>query len=577
MKNTISCLSVLIVIYSNLFSQTFTQIVTDTIVNDGGYSEGCSWADVNNDGNLDMFVANRGGYNNFLYKNNGDGSFTKISSGIVVSDGGNSIGNSWGDYDNDGDLDLFVLDLGADNLFYQNDGNLQFIKITEGDIVNDGGWSHSCNWGDYDNDGDLDIFIVNGQNEKNILYTNDGNGSFNKITAGDMVNDTLWSHDCSWSDYDNDGDLDLFVVNSYGKNNNLYSNNGDSSFAKVTSAAIVNDTVWAHSCSWGDFDNDGDLDLFVSNYENKNNFLYENNGDTTFNKITTGEIVNDTSSSISSSWGDFDNDGDLDLFVANSIGENNFLYSNNGNGTFIKIINGDIVNNGGDSEACCWGDYDNDGDLDLFVSNNENQNNFLYKNNGNTNSWINIKCIGTVSNTSAIGTKVKIKALIFGNHVWQMRQISGQTGYASQNSLNANFGLADAALIDSIIIEWPSGNIDEYINIGSNQFITATENFGITKISISQHKILTQYNLKQNYPNPFNPSTTIEFTLPNSEYVELKVYNILGKEVTTLVSNKLNQGNHRYTFDGKNLASGIYYYQLVAGDYKEVKKMILLR
>ena len=576
MKLIVTFLTLFLLSQTILFSQSFTRITADTIVNDHGYSEGCCWIDFNNDSYLDMFVANRFGLDNFLYKNNGNGSFTKITSGVVVSDSGNSIGNSCGDYDNDGDLDLYVLDLGGKNLFYRNDGGFNFTKITEGEIANDSGWSHSSSWGDYDNDGDLDLFVVNGQNENNILYTNMGDGSFNKVISGNIVTDSLWSHDCCWIDYDNDNDLDLFVVNSYGKHNNLYSNNGDGSFKKIIEGAIVNDTVWSHSCSWADYDNDGDLDVFVANHE-YNNLLYENNGDKTFSKIGIGDIVSDSSNSISSSWGDYDNDGDLDLFVANSNNQNNFIYTNNGDKTFNKVLEGDIVNDGGFSESGCWGDYDNDGDLDLFVSNNNNQNNFLYLNNGNKNNWINIKCIGTVSNHSAIGTKVRVKSLIDGQPVWQMREISGQTGYANQNSLNTNFGLGDALTIDSLRIEWPSGIKEEYYSIEINRFITAVENQGITKIEHNSYHSVKQFDLRQNYPNPFNPSTTIEFTLPKSEFTTLKVYNILGKEVSTLISRKLNQGKHTYTFDGKNLASGIYYYQLEAGDYREVKKMILLK
>jgi hypothetical protein len=408
-------------------TQNFTKITTGDIVNDGGNSEGCSWIDYDNDGDLDLFVSNRHGQNNFFYENNGGGTFTKITSGVIVNDGGNSIGNSWGDYDNDGDLDLFVCGLYENNLLYQNNGDKIFTKITTGDIVNDGGHTHSSSWGDYDNDGDLDLFVTNGGYENNFLYSNDSDGSFTKITTGDIVNDGGWSHNCNWGDYDKDGDLDLFVANAEGfPNNFLYSNNGDGSFIKITTGEIVNDGGFSHSCSWGDYDNDGDLDLFV----------------------------------------------------ANAINENNFLYSNNGDGSFTKITTGVIVNEGGSSEACSWGDYDNDGDLDLFVSNGGsevNENNFLYANDGNTNSWLNVKCIGTISNHCAIGTKVKTKSTINGKIVRQIQEIPGKTGYASQNSLNAEFGLGDATLIDSIIIEWPSGIVQITTNVNVNQFLTIVE------------------------------------------------------------------------------------------------------
>jgi len=292
----------------------------------------------------------------------------------------------------------------------------------------------------------------------------------------------------------------------------LYSNNGDGSFTKITTGDIVNDGGTSLGSSWGDFDNDGDLDLFVANGDIVNdtslfagvNFLYQNDGSPaySFTKITVGDIVNDTSSSVGSTWGDFDNDGDLDLFVANEAFQNNDLYSNNGDGTFTKITSGSIVNDTEWSLGTSSADYDNDGDLDIFVSNVAG-NNSLYSNNGNANSWININCVGTVSNSSAIGAKVRVKANIFGNDVWQLKEISGRTGYAT-NSLNAEFGLGDATAIDSIIIEWPSDTVDIYTGIAVNTFYIATEGQDIvTSIKDKNYTVPEKFELSQNYPNPF--------------------------------------------------------------------------
>ena len=180
------------------------------------------------------------------------------------------------------------------------------------------------------------------------------------------------------------------------------------------------------------------------------NELYHNNGDGSFSRILNGDIVNEKAISGTSNWGDFNNDGKIDLFVCNKT-ENNSLFLNMGNGTFKKIFNQNIVNDESTSCGCCWGDYDNDGDLDIFVANCGAAKNLLYRNNGNRHHWINIKCVGTKSNRSAIGTKVRVKARIFGKYVWQLNQISSLTGMYCQNSLNAEFGLGDATVIDSII------------------------------------------------------------------------------------------------------------------------------
>jgi Leucine-rich repeat (LRR) protein len=228
--------------------------------------------------------------------------------------------------------------------------------------------------------------------------------------------------------------------------------------------------------SWGDYDNDGDLDLFVANASSQDNFLYANNGNGTFTELTTGPVVTDGGNSAGSSWGDYDSDGDLDLFVANTQNQDNFLYANDGDGTFTKVTTGPVVSDGSVSYGSSWGDYDNDGDLDLVVA-NYNQNNFLYANVGNANHWINLQLVGRQSNVSAIGAKVRIRAAIGGSPVWQLCEISGQTGggYGSQNSLNAEFGLGDATTIDSIKVEWPSGIAWDTTDVAVDQFLTITE------------------------------------------------------------------------------------------------------
>ena len=409
--------------------------------------------------------------------------FSRITGGPVVNDGGDSQGSSWGDFDSDGDLDLFVANDNEDNFLYANDGSDNFVKIISGPVVNDGGDSRSSSWGDFDNDGDLDLFVTNSDNENNFLYRNESSDSFVNVFSGAVTSDGGNSQSSSWGDFDNDGDLDLFVANLFDPNhdgeNFLYRNDLDAGFFKITNGPVVNDRG-SSTGSWGDFDNDGDLDLFVANFD-ENNFLYRNDGNGNFVKITSGPVVNNDGNSFGSSWGDFDNDGDLDLFIANggfSGIENNFLYRNEGSSNFVKIINGPVVNDGGGSFGSSWGDFDNDGDIDLFVANYRG-NNFLYRNNGNINNWINIELIGTASNTSAIGTRVNVRATINGptqDGIWQMREISGQTGYLSQNSLNADFGLGNATIIDSIKIEWPGGDNEVFTNHAVNKFLRFTEN-----------------------------------------------------------------------------------------------------
>jgi hypothetical protein len=177
----------------------------------------------------------------------------------------------------------------------------------------------------------------------------------------------------------------------------------------------------------------------------------------------------------SAAWGDYDNDGFLDLFVAGGTGTNpgtNFLYHNNGNGTFKRILTGSPVNDG-DSWSCAWGDYDNDGFLDLVLT-GQPTTVLLYRNNGNSNAWIKIKLVGMASNRSAIGAKVRLQATIRGKSMWQMREINTGGGF-SCGPLEAHFGLGDATNIDQVRIEWPSGTVQTLTNVAPRQFLTVVE------------------------------------------------------------------------------------------------------
>jgi hypothetical protein len=455
---------------------TFTKITAGNIVSDHGSTYAGAWGDFDNDGFIDLVAANgapSSNENEFLYRNDGTGAFTKITGINVVTNGGVSFAAAWGDYDNDGFLDLFIPNLNQKNFLYRNLGNGVFTKIAAGNIVNDVGNSVACAWGDYDNDGWLDLFVANRGGQKNFLYHNNGDGTFTKITTGNVVNDVGSSEGCAWGDYDNDGYLDLFVTN-YGQRNFLYHNNRDGTFTKVSTGSIVTDIAYSVCAAWGDYNNDGYLDLFVTSFGGYNLF-YRNNRDGTFTRITTGNIATDGGTAVGCTWGDYDNDGALDLFVSRASNQPNLLYHNNGDGILDKITTGNIVTDGGDSIGSAWGDYDNDGFLDLFVANRAGQNNFLYHNDGNSNHWLRVKCVGTVSNRAAIGTKIRIKATIAGLERWQLRQISGGDGENNSDSLIAQFGLGDAIVIDAVRVEWPSGAVQELTNTAPNQTLTLIE------------------------------------------------------------------------------------------------------
>ena len=474
-------------LYSLSHSQTFTKIDTGIICNDGGTSYGSSWGDYDNDGLLDLFVCNSspnldGTGINFLYRNEGNVQFKKITNGFIVNELGDHGGACWGDYDNDGDEDLFIPKVNDSVLLCSNQGNGDFIKIINSNFSQsiENFWGSS--WIDIDKDGYLDLFVVSGRG-KNYLFRNEGNNTFQNIIKTTLTQNTTNSFSCSWVDFDNDGDLDLYTAEN-GPNNIFYINNGDGTFRQNITGCIVDERGRSLSSSWIDYDNDGYLDLFVANIFDELNFLYHNNRDGTFEKITSGDIVTDTGHNLSGGWGDFDNDGDLDLFVPNNPNGTNFYYRNEGDGNFSEITSGAIINDYGSNCSLC--DVDNDGDLDILVTNEgiyiSSKMNYLYINNGNNNNWIIIKLIGIVSNRTGIGTRIKAKANINGKNVWQMREISQQNISYGHNSLRAHFGFGDATVIDSLVIRWACGGVQVLTNVQTNQFLEITE-------PIAQHDI----------------------------------------------------------------------------------------
>jgi enediyne biosynthesis protein E4 len=297
MKNLIILLTAVIFIPMEIHSQNFTKITTGIVVTDGGDSRAVTWIDYDKDGFLDLYVTNgpSAGQNNFLYRNNGDGSFTKITGQPLVMDNGKSDGCSWGDYNNDGNPDLCVVNwYGQNNLLYKNDGGGNFTFMSSSIISNDGGFSETCSWGDYDNDGYLDLYVTNSDPPfNNYLYRNNGSGDFIKMEGGIEVTEAFTSRGVNWIDFDNDSEQDLFITNENNQKNSLYTNGGFGVFDKVTTGDLVNDVGNSWTSSWGDIDNDGDMDVFVGNWNQTDN-LYLNDGVGNFTKVTTGPVVQTT-------------------------------------------------------------------------------------------------------------------------------------------------------------------------------------------------------------------------------------------------------------------------------------------
>jgi len=524
---------------------TFTKVLQGPVVSDGGWSYAMAWADFNDDGFADLFVTNNdanNGQHNFLYMNTGAGTFTKITNSPVYTDGGSSYGCSAADFNNDGHTDLFVSNYNENNFLYTNNGTGIFTKITQGPVVTDGGKSVGAAFADYDRDGWLDLYVCN-RNQPNFLYHNLGNGTFEKITNGAIVTDNANSSGCSWGDYDKDGWPDLIVVNADSPNC-LYHNNADGTFSKITEGAVVTDVSSCSGASWGDCNNDGFLDLFITTgvLGMYNDLFYMNNGDGTFTKITDSPLVNEVTWASGSAWGDYNKDGFLDLVVAGYDGPNR-LYRNNGDGTFLKITGNALVNGGNYIEGLAWADIDGDGDLDIFTARNNyfGGNNALYLNDGNDNHWLRIEARGVVSNTGAIGAKISVYAQIDGQPVSQYREITTQSGggQGGENELAQFFGMGDAAMADSIKIGWPDGTVQVTGPVAADQRVIITQPG-------------TSYELSGNitYPNG---------TMTPLSGVAVKLKNALGSVIDETVTDAT--GNYHFT----GLVDGDYSLEALTG------------
>lgn len=397
-------------VYLQLDSMTFSFNTSLNFVNQTGSARSTVWADVDNDCDLDVLWPKNTGTGNYLYENNGDGTFTRVIGSLLVTEALIAGGGAWGDYDGDGLVDLFIPrrnsnTSGLINYIYRNTGNFNFVRIDTGGTAVNSAPSTSGVWVDYDNDGDVDLYVTNRGGADNDLFVNYGGGQFIRDTAVIIGKDGKDSNGSSWGDFNNDGNLDVFVTNVSGGKNDLYQNNGNGSFTKITSGSIVNDILNGHSAYWADFDNDGYLDLFTANNSNiypKNNLIYHNNGNGTFTKVTSGPQYTETLETYGASAADLNKDGFLDIINPQRFG----------------------------------------GAPTIFI------------NDGNTNNYIHLKLYGGPSNRGGLGTRL----VIYSNLGMQTRFITQQSGWNNHDDLEAHFGLANDSIIDSIKVYWPSGN-----------------------------------------------------------------------------------------------------------------------
>ena len=489
---------------------------------------GAAWFDYDQDGDIDIYFVNGADLPgmksvvppaNALYRNNGDDSFTDVTGEAGVGDPGYGFSCAVGDYDNSGFPDLYITNFGA-NVLYRNNGDGTFTDVTMQTGVGDSLWGASAAFADYDNDGNLDLFVANYvqfdiennpecgtigvrthcgpgafMGTASVLYRNVGDGTFTDVTDKSGVwNPNGKGMGVVWCDYDNDADLDLFVANDKVEDW-LYRNEGNGTFKDVglTSGVALNEMGAAYSSMapiFGDIDNNGWFDLVITNFQDEPNSVYYNDGDGFFSDITyRSGIGGPTLTRLT--WGadfaDLDNDGWADLFVATghleekvhllnpttTYPQQNQLFRNRGDRTFD-----DVSDSSGDglllkkvSRGAAFGDYDNDGDIDILVTNSNQTPDLLRNDTVNQNHWLVFTTIGTQSNRSGIGTRITISA----GESTQMREVKSGGSYPSHSDLRLHFGLGESAVAEHVEIRWPSGLVVKYENIDANRFLIATE------------------------------------------------------------------------------------------------------
>ena len=506
---------------------------------------GALFFDFNVDGALDLYIVNATHIPppvdakhshghlpaNRLYQNNGDGTFIDITQQAGVGDTGYGVGCAAADIDNDGYPEIYITNYGHNRL-YHNNGDGTFTDITQKAGVGDERWGTSCAFLDYDVDGDVDLYVVNYMkfsveenrrwetrgirtycsptdqiagshfvSEPDILYRNNGDGTFTDVTEAAGISHRALGLAVAVGDYDNDGYPDLHIANDM-EADLLYRNNGDGTF---TETADLTGTGYdgngfpgsGMGSAFGDYDNNGYLDLVVSNASSLPVVLYQNESAAFFTDVSFTSGVGAVTLPYFK-WAveffDYDNDGLLDLFVANGhLQENIALFSDSTypqadllfrntrqhNGTYhftdasVEVGLAQLPRKV--SRGAAFGDYDNDGDIDIFLNNSNQPATLLRNEGGNSDHWLTIQPIGTQSNASGIGTKIVVKA----GDLSLFKEVRSGASYLSQSDLRVHFGLGKNSEIDTLEIHWQSGHIKQLTNLKSNQILRVKEGHGI--------------------------------------------------------------------------------------------------
>jgi len=494
------------------------------------FGPGVCVADFDGDGFQDIYFVNgRDLYDrgivarNALYHNNGDGTFTDVTESAGVPGTGYGLGCVWGDYDNDGFPDLYVTQFGR-NVLYHNNGNGTFTDVTDkagvAGVASGTMFHGGATFFDYDRDGKLDLYVGGYvtldkdsprycdfvdirtncppsvyKGSPAILYHNNGDGTFTDVTSAAGIYQPEGKNlSVAAADYDDDGWPDIFVAND-GVNAYLYHNEHNGTFNEVGLLAGMaltgrGKTMAAMCMSLGDYDNDGKLDLYISDFQKSSDHIWHNDGKGSFEEVSDQVGITIPTYNVLSFGGgffDYDNDGWLDLFIANghvypeveqsaqraAYKQINSLFHNDGKGRFVEVTksSGDGFQTPYVGRGAAFADFDNDGNVDVIVANNGDPPLLLHNGGGTGNHFVNFKLVGTKSNRDAMGARIRIRA----GSLSEMREIYGGGSYLSQSDLRANFGLGSSTRIESVEISWPSGLNQTFKDVEADKFYLIEE------------------------------------------------------------------------------------------------------
>ena len=589
---------------------------------------GMAWFDYNNDGWEDLYLAG-GNLRDALYRNNGDGTFTEVgvAAGLNITNGFGTHAVTTGDYDRDGDRDVFLTTLNSwPNHLLRNNGNGTFTDVyLEAGFGDDVAWSSSAAFGDYNLDGWLDLYVgnyvdnmaitydsigtVNGfahDCRPNWMYVNNGDGTFTEVS--ELLNtsaDTGCVLAVTWSDFDRDQDVDIMIANDFGEfivPNQLLRNDQPGAFRDVSVSSNANIGMYGMGIAIGDYDHDGDLDYYATNIGL--NHLYVNNGDGTFSDGTAAAGVEDIwvrDGFYTVGWGtafvDLDNDSWQELlvsnghipaapFIRNDIYNPNRVFRNNADGTFTDESVASGLDDVGVARGLAASDYDKDGDMDIVFGNidsyytpGEDKVAFYRNELTGGGNWLGVKLVGVVNNLDAFGANVVIRA---GGQSW-IDEVSGGSSHGSQNSSILHFGLGSASIVDELTVYWPGGRTQVLEDVVPNQIITIIEDTAgiVEPVGLAGFERGLGLQVR---PNPVVSDTRISLELPAAvASARVTVMDPLGRSVALVYAGALTSGRTDLVWNGtdatgQRLVPGTYLVSVELGDQQRfVERVMVVR